>query len=70
MLEHSGNLLQEGDISGLRADPNVDEEGRYLGGLTAPPRALLQSAAGDTLWGIEFGELDQASVVAYGLVFD
>lgn len=42
-------------------------DGRYLGSLAAPGSARLQSASGDTVWALEFGELDQASVVAYEL---
>lgn len=42
-----------------------DERGRYLGEVRAPPRARLQTASGDTVWGFEFGEMDEAWVVAY-----
>lgn len=42
-----------------------DEEGRYLGEFSAPAGVILQSAAGDTVWGLEFGEFDEAWVVAY-----
>jgi hypothetical protein len=41
--------------------------GRYLGAVDAPAGARLQAASGDTVWALAFGELDQASVVAYTL---
>lgn len=41
--------------------------GRYLGAVDAPAGARLQAASGDTAWALEFGELDQALVVAYEL---
>lgn len=44
-----------------------DSDGRYLGAVETPPDARLQAASGDTVWALEFGELDQASVVAYEL---
>lgn len=56
-------------VPGARYDV-FDAEGRYLGGVSAPPGAYLQAAAGDTVWSIEFGQLDEASVVAYELVVD
>lgn len=42
-------------------------DGGYLGSVEAPEEARLQAASGDTVWALEFGELDQASVVAYEL---
>lgn len=42
-----------------------DSGGRYLGEVRAPERARLQAAAGDTVWGVEVGSLDEVSVVAY-----
>lgn len=43
-------------------------DGRYLGSVTPPDDARLQAARGDTVWAYEFGELDEAWVVAYRLV--
>lgn len=42
-------------------------DGRYLGSVTAPEGARLQAARGDTIWALEFGELDEAWIVAYRL---
>lgn len=42
-------------------------EGRYLGGVEAPHDARLRAAAGDTVWALVFGELDEPEVVAYRL---
>lgn len=47
-----------------------DPEGRYLGEVRAPEHARIQAAAGDTLWAFEFGEHDEASLVAYRLVVE
>lgn len=53
-------------VPGARYDV-FDADGRYLGAVEAPPGARLQAASGDTVWALAFGELDQASVVAYEL---
>ena len=45
-----------------------DQGGGYLGEVRAPPRARLQSAVGDTVFAFEFGDLDEAWVVAYRIV--
>lgn len=60
------------DPSGFIGAPGAEydvfsPEGRYLGSVTAPERARLQAARGDTVWGLEFGELDEVSIVAYEL---
>ena len=60
------------DLDGLFGAPGAlydvfGEDGRYLGDLRAPPGVRLQSAAGDTVWGLEFGQFDEAWVVAYGI---
>lgn len=47
-----------------------DEQGHYLGEVRAPPRARLQTASGDTVWALEFGEMDEAWIVAYHLSFE
>lgn len=44
-----------------------ETNGEYLGEVQAPLRARLQAAAGDTVWAFEFGDLDEAWLVAYRL---
>lgn len=44
-----------------------DPVGRYLGEVEAPAAARIQAAAGDTVWALEFGDHDEASLVAYRL---
>ena len=51
-------------VAGARYDV-YSPDGQFLGEVTAPPRARLQSARGDTVWALEIGELDEPSIVAY-----
>lgn len=44
-----------------------DPGGAYLGRVEAPDEARLLAASGDTAWALEFGELDEAHVVAFEL---
>lgn len=61
-----------GGSTGLLGVPGAtydvfDPDGSYLGSVEAPADARLQAASGDTAWALEFGELDEAHVVAYEL---
>jgi hypothetical protein len=47
-----------------------DGDGRYLGSVRAPDGAYIQAVSSDTVWAFEFGSLDEASVVAYGLAWN
>lgn len=44
-----------------------DPDGRYLGAVQSPEPAHLMAARGDTVWALEFGDFDEAWLVAYRL---